>query len=78
MASKQVENYPGTRVTFHSSQPFDIILSKLYASIGLVENIPAWDQIAKSITDYSAENRERFVAGIEKQIGPHGFMIFQV
>jgi hypothetical protein len=78
MANKKVENYTGTRVTFHSTQPFDVIMQKLYASIGGPEKIPAWLGIARSISGYSAEDREKFIQGAEKQIGPHGFMIFQV
>ncbi|KAG0645835.1 hypothetical protein D0Z07_7948 [Hyphodiscus hymeniophilus] len=52
-------------------------MAKLYASIGGVEGIPDWSQAAKSIEDYSAASKEKFVRGIEKQVGPHGFMIFQ-
>jgi hypothetical protein len=78
MATKKVEHYTGTRITFHSTQPFSTIMTKLYASIGPVENITAWSGIAKGITSYSAENREKFIAVTENQVGPHGFMIFQV
>lgn len=78
MATKKVENYTGTRITFHSNQPFDTVLSKLYSSIGSPSNVSAWPEIARSITSYSAESRDKFVAGTEQHVGPHGFMIFQV
>lgn len=78
MAKKKVESYTGIRVTFHSTQPFDTIMQKLYASIGEPNKIPAWQGIAKSIGGYSVEDREKFIKGAEKQVGPHGFMIFQV
>ena len=53
-------------------------MAKLYSSIGLPENITVWSETAKSITSYSAESRDKFTAAIEKQVGAHGFMIFQV
>jgi hypothetical protein len=78
MATKKVEHYTGTRITFHSTQPFDSIMAKLYASIGGPESIPAWLEVAKGITSYSAESRDKFISTTEKHVGPHGFMIFQV
>jgi hypothetical protein len=78
MATKIAENYTGTRITFHSSHPFSTIISKLYASIGTTQNIQAWSEIARNITDYSTESKQRFVQATEKQVGRHGFMIFQV
>jgi hypothetical protein len=78
MATKKAENYTGTRITFHSAQPFDSIITKLYSSIGPPENIPYWSEKMKTITSYSAECRDKFGAAIDKQVGPHGFMIFQV
>jgi len=77
MATKKVETYTETRITFHSTKPFDSIMAKLYASIGSPEKIHAWLEIAKGITSYSAESRDKFVAATEKTVGPHGFMIFQ-
>jgi hypothetical protein len=78
MATKQVENYTGTRITFHSTQPYDSILTSLYSSIGSLEKASAWREFARSFKGYSAEGRDRFVAATEKQAGPHGFTIFEV
>ncbi|KAH8800617.1 hypothetical protein F5884DRAFT_808077 [Xylogone sp. PMI_703] len=76
MATKTVQNYTGTRVTFHTTQPFDSVITKLYSSIGRPEKVSAWREMTKTISSYSAESREKFVAATEQQVGPHGFMIF--
>jgi hypothetical protein len=78
MATRKAELYTGTRVTYYSIQPFDSIMVKLYSSIGSIKDIPAWQETAASIKDYSAESKENFISAIKKHVGPHGFMIFQV
>lgn len=78
MATKQVETYTGTRVTFHSIQPFDSIVTKLYASIGGPDNASESLDLEKAVAAYSPELKDKFVAATEKKAGPHGLTTFHV
>lgn len=77
MASRKVENYTGARVTVHSNQSFDSVLSKLYGSIGAPATGGEWPKIAGGVATNSVQSRDAFIALVEKVVGPHGFMIFQ-
>jgi len=72
------EAFAGTRLTFESNKPFDEVMSNLYASIGSPAGLGKWQAIAQGIKSYSDEAREAFTSAINKIVGPHDFMLFQV
>jgi hypothetical protein len=72
------EGFDGTRITAISNKPFDEVMSKLYSSIGSPADTGAWKAIVQNIKSYSEDTREEFTSAINKAVGPHGFMIFQV
>jgi hypothetical protein len=78
MAFRKVEHYNGTRVTVHSKQSFRVTLAKVYESIGTPDKASAWPSAVKSILADPEEAQSKLTTLIEKTIGAHGFMIFQV
>lgn len=71
--------YRGSRITVHSTQPFDSIMDKLYSEIGGPEEIGTWDEI-----DSNSTNKQSFVKAVKKATGTKArqqdadhFMIFQ-
>ena len=76
--SRKVENYTGTRITVHSSHPFNVVLDKLYSSIKPSSDaLQAWPKIASSISSYDAASKQNFISAVESTVGPHSFMFFQ-
>jgi hypothetical protein len=65
------------REIVHTTQSYDSTLKKLYSSIGEMASAN-WGSIAKAIQSYDKQAQEFFVSNVEENIGPHGFMIFQV
>jgi hypothetical protein len=73
--------YRGSRVTVHSTQPFDSVMAKLYSEIGRPKQASAWawQKIVKNATD-----KKSFIKGVKEATGTKagqdvrdGFMIFQ-
>ena len=77
MATRIVENYTGTRISVHSDQPFESVVSKLYSSIGTPDKAEDKAKPVDSLAT-SSKARDTFIAKVKSSIGPHGFMIFQV
>ena len=74
------DNYNGVRVTVHSTDPFDAIITRLYSEIGSPEQGLAGLNEIKTVRD-----RETFIDKVKKATGTTSdqdvmdrFMIFQV
>lgn len=78
MTTLKSETYTATRITVNSSNAFDRVLAKLYSSIGDTSRVDEWNKVARGITSYSEESKEKFIESVSGIIGPHEFMIFKV
>jgi len=76
MSSMIVENPIVPRHIVHTQNDFHTTIEKLYSSIGRPEGRSA--QTIKEITTFDKTSKEAYTADVEKKIGPHGFIIFEV
>jgi len=72
----KVENYEGTRITVHSSHPFDDVLSRLHSSIGSTETENGRQIIASLTHPTSPQTAQTFSEAVKSAVGPHDFMVF--
>lgn len=76
MLSTRVENPVVPRHIIHTQNDFNTTMEKLYSSIGRPEG--RLGQTLKDITTFDKASKEAYTADVEKKIGPHGFILFEV
>lgn len=74
----KTQKFEATRITLTSTKPYEDVFTSLYASIGSPENVGAWPKIVKTVLSGPPNPQEQFTNTVQRVVGPHGFMIFQV